>query len=111
MRVKDEEIKEWEEYSKLKVTAKKRVVPSMEVILSRHCIDANNPGYQKPAIRVLTLFSNGKPDYKKPEDEVKMERHRNLNKEFRMPTFNPPQPPPQEVYHPENDQMYYHQEQ
>lgn len=91
-RMIDEELCEWEDYSGLKIPARKRVIPCMEIILSRHCIDSNNPGYQKPAIRVLTLFSSGKAEFRKPNstDDAKMERHRNLNKEFRVPSFNPP---------------------
>lgn len=65
----------------------RKVLPSVEIVLSRHCLDQNHPGYQKPAIRVLTIFSSGKlavTSQNRSEDS-KIEKNRNLNREYQPP--------------------------
>ena len=84
-RIVDEEIGHYEKFCSEKYLQKSLVLPAVEVILSRHPVDLNNPGYQKPAIRVHTIF-HGEGILYLPKNmggkTGKIIRKRNLNHEF-----------------------------
>ncbi|CDW82497.1 UNKNOWN [Stylonychia lemnae] len=77
-------IEDWEKYSKDKYKKQLRVLPAIEVILSKNVINQNDPGYQKPAIRIQTIFHGTQVSKvkKSQSKQEKIMRRRNLNNEF-----------------------------
>lgn len=88
-RVMDDELLDFDQFCHDKYHRKLAVLPCVEVILSRHQIDPCDPGYQKPSIRVQTIF-HGDGNLFIPKKQVaknaKIIRKRNLNHEFLIPS-------------------------
>jgi hypothetical protein len=64
------------------------MLPAMEAYLSINELNNDDPGYQKPAIKIITMFSGapnikGKKDYGKHE---KFSRRRTTRKEHSLPS-------------------------
>lgn len=74
-------IQSWQEFTDKKYGAHMKVIPAVEVILSIVEINSVDPGYQKPSIRVQTIFHGGNPSVKKDLGK----RSKNFNKQF-LPT-------------------------
>lgn len=84
-------VQTWDHYFDLKTRYKEKVIPAVEIILSKVLINNLDPGYEKPAIRIQTIFSgNGKTKSAKASrhfEERKTSRKENdpPNSGFRAP--------------------------
>ena len=87
-------VQTWDHYFDVKSRFREKVIPAVEIILSKVLINNLDPGYEKPAIRIQTIFSgSGKPKTGKASRDyeirkVSLKENNPPNSGFRAPLAN-----------------------
>eukprot|EP00347_Sterkiella_histriomuscorum_P015751 403355819 len=84
-------IQNWQQLDYTKYKSGKKVIPAVEVILSLVEINPQDPGYQKPSIRIQTIFSGGNPSGKRFDNHGS--KPKNFSNQFIHAPFSPRNPP------------------